>query len=95
MGETLGNRLRMLREKFHYTQEQLAVMATAVIATIWIPPLGIMYCIGTFLVSRKWKIHNIWLDILIFVCLGINAYYMYAILGHIVFDFGYGTVTPL
>lgn len=24
MGETLGNRLRMLREKFHYTQEQLA-----------------------------------------------------------------------
>lgn len=73
----------------------LAVMAAAVIATIWIPPLGIMFCIGTFLVSRKWKIHNIWLDILIFVCLGINAYYMYAILGHIVFDFGYGTVTPL
>lgn len=73
----------------------LAAMAAALVATIWIPPLGILFCIGTLVISRKWKIHNIWLNILIFVCLGINAYYLFGILGYIVFDFGYGTVTPL
>lgn len=73
----------------------LAAMAAALVATIWIPPLGILFCIGTFIISRKWKIQTIWLDILILVCLGINAYYVFGILGHIVFDFGHSEVIPL
>lgn len=73
----------------------LAAMAAALVATIWIPPLGIMFCIGTFIISRKWNIQTVWLDMLILVCLGINAYYMFGILGHIVFDFGYSEVIPL
>lgn len=81
-------------EKLRKTLLQLALGAV-VVSSVAIPPLGLIVCVSTFFLSRKWKVNVAWLNVVIGICLWVNMYGIFGILNHTIFDFGYSTVTPL
>lgn len=70
-------------------------LAAVVVASTAIPPLGLILCISTFFLGRKWHVNVAWLNVVIAICLVANAYGIFMLLNMFVFDFGYSTVTPL
>lgn len=81
-------------EKLRKTLLQIA-LAAVVVSSVGVPPLGLILSISTFILSRKWKVNTVWLNVVIGICIWVSLYGIFAILNHTVFDFGYSEVTPL
>lgn len=70
-------------------------LAAVVITSTAIPPFGLIMCVSTFLLSRKWELDVKWLNIVILLCFLANVHGIWMLLNMFVFDFGYSEVTPL
>lgn len=70
-------------------------LAAVVIACTAIPPFGLVICVSTFFLSRKWELDVAWLNIVILLCVLANVHGIWMMLNMFVFDFGYSEVTPL
>lgn len=70
-------------------------LAAVVIACTAIPPFGLVICVSTFFLSRKWELDVAWLNIVILLCVLANVHGIWMLLNMFVFDFGYSEVTPL
>lgn len=71
------------------------LLATIVALSSAIPMLGLFLCGSTFYVSRRWHINTWWLNVIIVICVLFDLYGIYVFLSHWLFDFSYGTVTPI
>lgn len=70
-------------------------LAAVVITSTAIPPFGLIMCVSTLLLSRKWELDIKWLNVVILLCFLADVHGIWMLLNMFVFDFGYSEVTPL
>lgn len=68
------------------------ILLTYLLIIVGIPatmlaPLGILFCIYAFGMSRRWKINSLWLDFILFVYLAVSVYRMYILASGWIYDF--------
>lgn len=67
------------------------ILLTYLIIIVGIPatmiaPLGIIFCIFAFVMSRRWKINSLWLDFVLSVYLAVSVYRIYILTADWIFD---------
>lgn len=68
------------------------ILLTYLIIIVGIPatmlaPLGILFCIFAFVMSRKWNINSWWLEAVLFVYFAVSVYRMYILTADWIYDF--------
>lgn len=63
-----------------------SLIIVGILATM-LAPLGILFCLFAFVMSRKWKINSPWLDFILFVYLAVSVYRMYILASGWIYNF--------